>query len=55
LTPGTTTAATELVAALGRAVGALAALHLDEFRYRFRTETGEIGRDGGALCLCTEP
>src|SRR5690348_12416971 len=36
------------------AVGALAAFHFDEFRDRFRTETGEIGCNGGALSLYSE-
>ena len=37
-----------------RAVGALAAFHLDEFRDRFRTKAAEVGCDGGALSLDAE-
>src|SRR5712691_3732160 len=37
-----------------RAVGALPAFHLDEFRDRCRTEAGEVGCDGSALSLNSE-
>src|SRR5216684_4213715 len=37
-----------------RAVGALPAFHLDEFRDRFLTEAGEVGCNGGALSFNSE-